>query len=329
MTAPHPHQTCVPHPGRSRIATKVGSHKSSVLILTFFFWALSPKPWALAQLTPQLIAAQVDRHYNSLHSLQVNFVQEYAGLGQHLRESGVLLLKKPGRMKWTYSQPQGKLFVLDGHNAYFYAPGQTEVQRVPAKKLDDLRSPLRYLLGHTELAKELTGLSLTPQGENYDLSGIPKDMEQRVASLRFTVSKDGVILGIRVEEVDGSTSSFTFAVSFPTHPSATPTSSSTRHPERISSTDFRQLNSTERPLDLSDSSVGRGAVSSFIDPIRIPSHQVSELPVTLQLNCDLLPPNRLVGTHAKLESMRGSHGEQSGSDVSDSVHARFKQAKRV
>jgi outer membrane lipoprotein carrier protein len=166
-------------------------------------------PCSLSQSATE-IAARVDHHYNSLHSLRVKFIQQYSGLGQNLRESGTLLLKKPGRMRWTYSQPQGKLFILDGHNAYFYAPGQTEVQRVPAKKLDDLRSPLRFLLGHSELAKELTGLTLTPQGANYELFGVPKNMRQRVSSLRFTVSANGVILGIQVEEVDGSRSTFTF-----------------------------------------------------------------------------------------------------------------------
>jgi outer membrane lipoprotein carrier protein len=181
--------------------------------------ALCPAPCALSQTTAE-IAARVDHHYNSLHSLSVSFVQEYNGLGQNIRESGVLLLKKPGRMKWTYSQPQGKLFVLDGRNAYFYAPGQTEVQRVPARKLDDLRSPLRFLLGHTELAKELTGLTLIPQGANYDLFGAPKNMEQRVTSLRFTVSPDGAILGIRVEEVDGSVSTFIFTGEVPNSPAS-------------------------------------------------------------------------------------------------------------
>jgi outer membrane lipoprotein carrier protein len=110
-----------------------------------------------------------------------------------------------------YAQPPGKLFVLDGRDAFFYSPGQTEVQRVPAKKLDDLRSPLRFLLGHTQLAKELNGIRMTPEGEGFDLSGIPKGMEQRVASLTFRVSATGAIEGIRVEEVDGSVSTFTFS----------------------------------------------------------------------------------------------------------------------
>jgi outer membrane lipoprotein carrier protein len=170
-------------------------------------------------LTADALAAKVDHHYNALRSLRVNFIQQYDGLGQHRRESGTLLLKKPGRMKWTYSQPAGKLFVLDGRDAYFYSPGQTEVQRVPAKKLDDLRSPLRFLLGHAELTKELTGLQISPQGGNYEVSGIPKGMEQRVTSLRFTVSGEGLVLGIKVEEADGSVSTFAFTDEVP-NPSA-------------------------------------------------------------------------------------------------------------
>ena len=220
MSAKSSSQIRAAHLWRLSITPKVGSRqKPSLILLAVWLCALSSAPCALSQ-TATEIAARVDHHYNSLHSLSVNFVQEYNGLGQHLREGGVLLLKKPGRMKWTYSQPQGKLFVLDGHNAYFYTPGQTEVQRVPAKKLDDLRSPLRFLLGHTELAKELTDLTLTPQGANYDLSGVPRNMQQRVSSLRFSVSADGAILAIRVEEVDGSVSTFTFTEEVPNPPAS-------------------------------------------------------------------------------------------------------------
>jgi outer membrane lipoprotein carrier protein len=210
-------QIRVPRSWRSFIAPRTGYSKT--ILIGLLLSALCPALCAQSQTALEL-AARVDRHYNALHALRVNFIQEYNGLGQHLRESGVLLLKKPGRMKWIYSQPEGKLFVLDGHDAYFYSPGQTEVQRVPAKKLDDLRSPLRFLLGHSELAKELTGLTLTPQGENYDLAGVPKNMEQRVTSLRFTVSSDGSILGIRVEEVDGSVSTFTFTGEAPNPPAS-------------------------------------------------------------------------------------------------------------
>lgn len=163
----------------------------------------------------QQIAARVDRHYNRLRSLRVDFTQQYDGMGMHRREAGTLLLKKPGRMRWTYSQPAGKLFVLDGKYAYFYAQGDTQVQRVPAKQLDDLRSPLRFLLGHTQLARELNNLSITPLGAGYRITGVPKNMERRVASLALDVGADGAIHSMRLEEVDGAVTAFTFAAEQP------------------------------------------------------------------------------------------------------------------
>jgi outer membrane lipoprotein carrier protein len=161
--------------------------------------------------TPKELAAVVDRHYNTLKSLRVGFVQRYEGMGMQRQESGSLLLKKPGRMRWNYGQPAGKLFVLDGHYAYFYTPGQTQATRIPAKELDDLRSPLRFLLGHTQLEKELNDLKLAPDSGGYRLSGIPKGMEKRISLLTLQVTTDGVIHSMKMEEVNGSVTEFSFS----------------------------------------------------------------------------------------------------------------------
>jgi outer membrane lipoprotein carrier protein len=158
------------------------------------------------------VAAKVDRHYNALHSLEVHFVQTYTGIGMNRKEAGVLLLKKPGKMRWTYTDPDGKLFVLDGKDGYFYSPGETEAQKVDEKKLDDLRSPLRFLLGHTELEKELTGLTVSPDGNgNLVLSGVPKGLEQRVSALKIMAGPDGTIRSMTIEETDGVTNRFEFS----------------------------------------------------------------------------------------------------------------------
>ena len=176
--------------------------------------ALMPFPaWAQAyQLTAHALAERIDQHYNSLHSLEVQFTQRYEGMGMNRREAGVLLLKKPGKMRWTYSQPAGKLFVLDGKYGYFFSPGDTEVQRVPVKKLDDMRSPLRLLLGHTKLEQELANLQVAPLADGtYVLTGIPKGLENRVTSFSLTATADGTIRAMRVEETDGITNSFVFS----------------------------------------------------------------------------------------------------------------------
>ena len=153
---------------------------------------------------------KVDDHYNRLSSLRARYTEHYAGMGLDRTESGTLLLKKPGRMRWSYDQPAGKLFVLDGKFAWFYTPGDDQVQRVPAKQLDDLRSPLRFLLGHTQLKKELGSLTVTQDSHGIHIAGVPIGMEQRIKILTLDVTPAGAIQHMRLEELDGATTEFAF-----------------------------------------------------------------------------------------------------------------------
>jgi len=173
--------------------------------------AAAPAQPATDPPSAQAFAAIIDHHYDSLHSLSVSFTQQYAGMGIERTESGTLLLKRPGRMRWTYTKPAGKLFILDGHYAYFYTPGQDEIPRVAANKLDDLRSPLAFLLGHAELAKQLTGLKLERAGlppGTWMLTGVPHGMEKRVSAMTIAARDDGTITMLRVEETDGAVNTF-------------------------------------------------------------------------------------------------------------------------
>jgi len=157
------------------------------------------------------LAQRVDKHYNQLHSLKAGFTESYDGLGVRRTESGTLLLEKPGRMRWDYSSPQGKIFLLDGKYAWFYAEGDPHVQRMKARDLDDLRSPLRFLLGHTQLEKEMNTLTVAQAANGeFTLTGQPKGEEKRVARLTLTVKPDGVITGMEIEETDGARTRFTF-----------------------------------------------------------------------------------------------------------------------
>jgi outer membrane lipoprotein carrier protein len=188
------------------------------LVAVFMAAALLSTSLSAQQPSPSAhdLAQRVDRHYNQLHSLKAGFTESYQGLGMRRTESGTMLLVKPGRMKWEYTQPTGKLFLLDGQFAWFYARGDSQVQRIPAKDLDDLRSPLRFLLGRTELEKELNSLALKPAANGqFVLSGQPKGQEKRIRRLSLTVTSDGTITGIEMEESDGALTRFTFTDEHP------------------------------------------------------------------------------------------------------------------
>lgn len=162
------------------------------------------------------IADAVDRRYNNLRSLRAEFTEIYRGAGLERTESGTLWLKRPGKMRWEYRQPREKLFLADGKHAWFYVPGERQARKAPLKKLDDLRSPLRYLLGKTKLAKEFDGLALAADAPptvpgNVMLRGAPHGMEDRVASVLLEITPESRIARLLIEEVDGSTTEFRFA----------------------------------------------------------------------------------------------------------------------
>jgi len=165
--------------------------------------------------TARQVADRVDRHYNSLATLEADFSESYAGAGLHRSESGKLWLKRPGRMRWEYRQPREKLFVTDGRQAWFYVPGERQARRAPLKKLDDLRSPLAYLLGRTQLEKEFSGLSLAPDmaldtAGDVLLRGVPRHMAG-ITQVLLEVAPDGRFSRIEVQGEDGSTTTFRFS----------------------------------------------------------------------------------------------------------------------
>jgi outer membrane lipoprotein carrier protein len=170
---------------------------------------------AMAQSDVHKIAAGVDRRYNDLQTLQAEFVETYRGAGATRTEAGTLYLKKPGKMRWEYREPRPKLFLSDGKTAWFYVPGEQQVRKAPVKKLDDLRSPIRYLLGKSKLEKEFDGLSLAPGVKRVEtgdvvLRGVPKGMEDRVTQVLLEVTPDSLLRRISIEEADGSTTEFIF-----------------------------------------------------------------------------------------------------------------------
>jgi len=170
---------------------------------------------ARAQTEVRALASKVDQRYDHMHTLEAQFTETYSGAGMSRTESGTLLMKKPGRMRWDYDQPRPKLFLTDGSEAWFYVPGERQARRTPVKQLEDLRSPLRFLLGKTKLERELDGLSLAVDTKPVNpgdvvLRGVPKGMHERVAQTLVEIGPDGLISRIVIEELDGSVTEFRF-----------------------------------------------------------------------------------------------------------------------
>jgi outer membrane lipoprotein carrier protein len=167
------------------------------------------------------IAAAVDEHYNHLRTLKAEFTEEYRGAGMERTETGTVWLakggmKKPGKMRWEYRSPREKLFVSDGRDAWFYVPADRQARKTDARKLDDVRSPLAFLLGKSKLEKELQGLSLAPDVAAVTpggvvLRGVPQALADRVSEILLEVTPEHRITRIVINEVDGSATEYRFS----------------------------------------------------------------------------------------------------------------------
>ncbi len=78
-------------------------------------------------------ARLVEAAINSVVGLQAAFTQtlESAALPAPQVERGTVYLLRPGRMRWEYAEPRGKLALADGRRSYLYLPEDRQVIVAP------------------------------------------------------------------------------------------------------------------------------------------------------------------------------------------------------
>jgi outer membrane lipoprotein carrier protein len=101
------------------------------------------------------------------------FTQSYRSgmLGREVVERGVVSIKRPGRMRWEYKEPEAKLFVSDGRTFYFYVPADRQV-----------------IVSEQDARRSLAGRLLSGEGgllEEFDVS-LEEPLEEGVLRLKLT-----------------------------------------------------------------------------------------------------------------------------------------------
>lgn len=149
----------------------------------------------------------VERHYNSAQTLTVDFEQIYSQGGHVRSETGTLTLRKPGRMRWDYSNPPGKAFVSDGQTLWYYSPLANRVEYSKVRETDDLRAPLAFLLGRLDFSRDFREI----REENGEIVALAKSEKSPYREVRFRTTADGTILRVEVTGQDASRMEFRFA----------------------------------------------------------------------------------------------------------------------
>ncbi|MDZ7637985.1 MAG: outer membrane lipoprotein chaperone LolA [Bryobacterales bacterium] len=165
---------------------------------------------SLAQTSISPILNGIEKRYNSTKTLQSEFTQVFSFGPRKRTESGTLFLEKPGKMRWDYRDPAGKIFVSDGKFVYLYSPSTNVAERTPFKATDDLRAPLAFLLGRLDFQKDFKRFTLKPVGENYWITAEPRSSKAPYGLVAFLVSPNYQILEVEVTGLDQAVNRFRF-----------------------------------------------------------------------------------------------------------------------
>jgi outer membrane lipoprotein carrier protein len=168
----------------------------------------------LAQAAPAPLAERLHRietRYNSLRTLRSEFEQSLAvAQGRRVIERGTLSLRKPGQMRWEYSQPAGKIFVSDGKQIFFLSSSARRLEISSIKETEDLRIPLAFLIGRLDFQRDFQRYEESPQPNGTKIRAIPRSSKSPFEYIEFIAAADGRLLFVNVQSKDGSTMAYSF-----------------------------------------------------------------------------------------------------------------------
>lgn len=158
------------------------------------------------------VVSAIELRYNRLATMRSEFEQsmEYAGR-RRMVESGTLYLRRPGKMRWDYTRPKGKIAIGDGDMFRMYNPHTNQVRQVKLDETADLRAPLAFLLGRMRLKRLFGNLRIaTLEGEAV-LIAEGRSGKEYFSRVEFAYDPDDFRLrGIKVYGRDDSINAFQF-----------------------------------------------------------------------------------------------------------------------
>lgn len=119
------------------------------------------------------IARKVQARYDTVADFEGRFTQTYEGgvLRTKTTEEGTLVIKRPGRMKWTYTRPEKKEFVSNGQKVYAYFPADRQVIVSTAPTGSDT-TPALFLTGRANLVRDFEASAMAIPGAPAGVLGL-------------------------------------------------------------------------------------------------------------------------------------------------------------
>jgi outer membrane lipoprotein carrier protein len=159
---------------------------------------------AQAPADPEALARALQQKYETLRDFTADFVHTYQGgvLGKAVTEHGRVLVKTPGKMRWTYEGADRKVFVSDGRKMYSYLPADRQVYVGTVPSDDRASTAALFLTGKGNLLRDY----------KVEAADVPPGAPAGAVALKLVPTRGDPDYDSLILVVDGSTLSWRMLV---------------------------------------------------------------------------------------------------------------------
>jgi outer membrane lipoprotein carrier protein len=172
----------------------------------------------------RIVAGAVQAFYDQTRDVRASFYQTYVNkLYQRTdRSSGRVVFKKPGRMRWDYDKPNGKVIVSNGQKLLVFEPGEDgDKGQLLEQQIGQAQLPqaLAFLMGTGRLERDFTFRLLDPRREGYASGDVlelrPKQPSPHYDRILFYVERTpalrGLVRRLLIIDANGNRNRFDFS----------------------------------------------------------------------------------------------------------------------
>jgi outer membrane lipoprotein carrier protein len=122
----------------------------------------------------------LQQRYESARDLRADIVQttHSVALGTtasgQMTSTGTVVFAKPGKMRWSYEEPEPSLVVSDGTTLWIYDPTFREAQKLPATEGYLSGAAIQFLLGEGAIERDFEISALRCEAAIAELSLLPR-----------------------------------------------------------------------------------------------------------------------------------------------------------
>lgn len=144
--------------------------------------------------TVKSLIHELQQTYDSIHTIRANFEQTYRSIRFDPKTSeGKVILAKPGKMRWEYKKPKGRVLVADGTKITLYDPEDGQALISPQPKEGGLPLGLSFLIGGARLEDSFVCKffldSKMKNEEETSLQCKPKEPDPNFKEMYFTLQR--------------------------------------------------------------------------------------------------------------------------------------------